>query len=130
MTQSDEPILWPIDLAGVDDPIPVPSGQAVLLQDVVQDAPGPQGLTVRFRFVAPAIARAGGTVAPEDAFVDMEYLCRTYAMPRLSNTGPVPAQVVISLSDMAVPFGEPVPEATQFFEAYRIEDGTCIWEAF
>jgi hypothetical protein len=29
-----------------------------------------------------------------------------------------------------VPFGEPAPDATQFFEAYRVEGDTCIWEAF
>jgi len=42
----------------------------------------------------------------------------------------VPSQVVISFSAAEVPFGEAAPEVTQFFEAYRVEDGTCIWEAF
>ncbi|MFT4150807.1 MAG: DUF6497 family protein [Paracoccaceae bacterium] len=125
-----DPIRNATDLAGVDEPITVPSGQKVTLQDVVQDAPGPDGLTVRFRFVAPAIANRGGTVDVDQAMADMEYLCQTYALPRLSNTGPRPAQVVISLSDVAVPFGEPAPDATQYFEGYRVENDTCIWEAF
>lgn len=129
MTGTD-PIAGAVDLAGVGEPITVPSGQMVTLQDVVQDAPGPDGLTVRFRFVAPAIARAGGTVDLEKAMVDMEYLCQSYALPRLANTGPQPSQVVVSLSDIAVPFGEAAPEATQYFEGYRVENGTCIWEAF
>jgi hypothetical protein len=64
------------------------------------------------------------------AATDMAYLCQTYALARLSEFGPQPAQIIISLADQALPFGEPAPEATQFFEAYRIEDGTCIWEAF
>lgn len=114
-------------LAGDDAPIPVPSGQEVRLLDVIRDQPGPGGLTYRFRFVAPAIAQ---TVDFETAAADMEHLCRTYALPRLSQIGPVPGQVIVSLSDRPVPFGEPAPDATQFFEAYRVEGDTCIWEAF
>lgn len=107
--------------------VPVPSGQEVQLLDVIRDEQGPAGLTYRFRFVAPAIAQ---TVDFETAAADMEHLCRTYALPRLSAIGPVPAQVIISLSDRALPFGAPAPDATQFFEAFRVEDGDCIWEAF
>ncbi|MEZ5777977.1 MAG: DUF6497 family protein [Paracoccaceae bacterium] len=110
--------------------IAVPSGQVVTYQDTISTAPGPGGLVIRFRFVAPAIARDGGTVTPEVAQEDMEFLCRTYALPRLSETGPVPDQVVISLADRELPFGEASPDATQFFEAYRVEGATCIWEAF
>ena len=117
-----------VDLSSVDDPIAVPSGQSVTLQDVVQDAPGTAGLTLRFRFLAPDIA--GGGVDVDLAMADMAFLCETYALPRIANTGPAPAQIVISLSDVAVPFGEAAPDATQYFEAYRIENGTCIWEAF
>lgn len=112
------------------DVLSVPSGQAVSLLDVVLNAPGPDGLTARFRFVAPAIAREGGSVDFETATADMLHLCQTYALPRIPETGPQPSQIVISLSDREVPFGEAAPEATQFFEAYRIENGSCIWEAF
>lgn len=113
-----------------DAPIPVPSGQTVILQDVIWNEPGAEGLTVRFRFVAPAIARDGGTVPFETAVWDMLALCQTYVLPRIAETGPTPAQVIVSMSDIPVDFGEAVPEATQFFEAYSIEDGNCIWEAF
>ena len=34
------------------------------------------------------------------------------------------------LLSRAVPFGEAAPDATQFFEAYRVEGDACIWEAF
>ena len=110
--------------------LPVPSGQVVTYLDTIQTAHGSQGLTIRFRFVAPAIARAGGTVTAEAAQEDMEWLCQHYALPRLPRTGPVPEQVVISLSDRPVEFGAPAPEATQFFEAFSVEDATCYWEAF
>lgn len=110
-------------------PVPVPSGQAITFLDVIHDAPGAAGLTVRFRFLAPGIAPDGG-VDFETAVADMAHLCETYALPRIAVTGPIPAQIIISLSDSPVPFGEATPEVTQFFEAYSIEGGLCIWEAF
>jgi len=110
--------------------VPVPSGQEVRFVDVVMNAPGPDGLTARFRFVAPAIAKDSGTVGFDVAASDMEHLCTNFALPRIAGTGPAPSQVVISLSDRDVPFGEAAPEATQFFEAYRVEGGACIWEGF
>lgn len=127
-------IILALSLSGparAQDQIAVPSGQSVTLQDVVLDAPGPMGLTARFRFIAPQIARVGGTIDFETAAVDMDHLCATYALPRIGTvTGPRPEQVVITLSDIAVAFGEITPEATQFFEAYAVADDTCIWEAF
>lgn len=112
------------------DNLTVPSGQAVTFLGVVMNAPGPDGLTARFRFLAPAIAREGGSVDFDTAAADMLDLCQNYALPRIASSGPQPSQIVISLSAREVPFGEADPDATQFFEAYRIEDGTCIWEAF
>jgi hypothetical protein len=110
--------------------VPVPSGQLVRFVDVVMNAPGPDGLTARFRFVAPAIAKQTGSVDFELAAADMEHLCKSFALPRIASTGPKPSQIVISLSDRDVPFGEAAPEATQFFEAYRVDGDACIWEAF
>lgn len=110
-------------------PIEVPSGQQITLQDVIWNAPGPDGLALRFRFLAPGIAPGGG-VTFETAAADMQHLCDTYALPRIADQRPHPEQVIISLSDVAVPFGEAAPEATQFFESYRIEDGVCVWEMF
>ncbi len=115
---------------GSDTEIPVPSGQPVFLQDVIWNAPGPEGLTLRFRFIAPQIARDTGTVDYEMAAADMMPLCQTYALPRLGEFGPQPSQIIISLSDIAVAFGDTVPEATQFFEAFSYQDGTCIWEIY
>jgi hypothetical protein len=119
--------------AGATDPaapVPVPSGQTITWIDTIHDAPGPEGLTIRFRFLAPAIARNGGTIGPEIAADDMLALCRDYVLPRLPVTGPVPAQVIVSLADRPVEFGAPDPEATQFFEAYSIADGDCVVEFF
>ena len=76
------------------------------------------------------IARDGGTVNVEAAQEDMAALCSGFALPRIANTGPQPTQIIIVLSDREVAFGETVPEATQYFEAYSLADGMCVWEPF
>jgi len=114
----------------VDAPVPVPSGQEVRFVDLIRSEPGPEGLTLRFRFIAPAIAREGGTIDADTAQADMLVLCNDYALPRLPTPGPTPAQIIIVLSDREVPFGETVPDVTQYFEAYSLTDGTCMWEPF
>ena len=117
-------------IPGTDEPIAVPSGQIISLQDVIWNAPGPVGLVARFRFVAPAIARGDGAVDFATASADMLHLCQIYALPRVADLGPTPSQIIISLASAAVPFGSAAPEVTQFFEAYRVEDQICIWEQF
>lgn len=116
----------PAAAAGIEQPVAVPSGQPVTFVELVRDAPG-SGLTYRFRFIAPSIA---GAVDFDTAMGDMDFLCESFALPRLAATGPLPAQVVISLSDRPVAFGDTAPEAVQFFEAYRPDGETCVWEAF
>ena len=37
--------------------------------------------------------------------------------------------IVVSLADRETEFGQSDPDVTQFFEAYRPVDNTCIWEA-
>lgn len=115
---------------GVDQPITVPSGQPVVFHDTVWGQPGPSGLTLRFRFIAPRIGHDGGQISFAEAEADMAYLCETYVLPRISAMGPQPSQVVISLSDRPVPFGQAAPDAVQYFEAYRPQGTTCIWEGF
>ena len=111
-------------------PLAVPSGQVVSLIDVIWNVPGPNGLAVRFRFLAPAIARDAGAVDPDVAGRDMDDLCQNYALQRIAEFGPQPSQIIISLSDVAVLFGEAAPDATQYFQAYSIADGLCVWEVF
>lgn len=110
--------------------ISLPSGQKVTLIEVMANALGNNGLAIRYRFLAPSISRVGGTVDGDTAGKDMEWLCNNYALPKLSNTGPRPVEIIISMSDKNVPFGEDHPEATQFFNAYAITKGSCEWEMF
>lgn len=110
-------------------PVDVPSGQPVELVEVLLDE-NPGALWVRFRFLAPRIAENGGDVSYEIAGPDMDHLCDAVAVPYLEAHDIDAVRVVISLADRAVEFGASDPDATQFFETYRVEDGACIWEEF
>lgn len=109
--------------------VQVPSGQSVTLNEVLIDE-RPGETWVRFRFIAPDIARNGEAINYDVAAPDMDHLCETLALAYLQQYELTPTRVVISLSDRVVPFGTPTPEATQFFEAYRPETTRCIWEEF
>ena len=109
--------------------VEVPSGQPMELTEVlVDDSPGETW--VRFRFVAPQIAREGGTVSFDVASADMDHLCETLVLPYLAEYQLEAARVVLSLSDRPVEFGAQDPDVVQIFEAYRPESGACIWEGF
>ena len=121
-------ILAAVALPAKAEDVIVPSGQPVQFVEMLHDANGTEGLTIRFRFLAPQIARDTGWVSIDAALEDIDHLCSSYAVPRLSGMQPMPEQIVISLMDRLVEFGTANPDATQFFEAYRIENGSCIWE--
>lgn len=112
------------DAPPAGDAVAVPSGRVVQALDVITDLHGPAGATARFRFVVP------GLKPDEDASADMQAVCDAYALPRTDGMVPSPQQIVITFADRAVPFGEAVPDAVQFFEAYSLQDGACIWEMF
>lgn len=109
-------------------PIVTPSGLSLHWVQTLQDSDGPEGLTLRLRFLAPAIAGGVADFAPIAA--DMQWLCETLALPLLPQIGRPPAQIVISLSDRDLPFGETDDTATQFFEAYRPDPPICDWDMF
>lgn len=117
-------------LPGNDAMVVVPSGQAMTLQDVIIDTPSPTAAIYRFRYLAPAIARNGGTMNFQTSIDDMQALCDGYALKQLAPPLPVSVQIVVSLADREMPFGETDPEATQFFMSFQIKDGQCILEPF
>lgn len=115
--------------AGVS--VDLPSGQSVSFLDVIEGVEGSVGSALRYRFLAPQIARATGDVPFMQAEDDMAALCQDYVLPHLVESAvDLPSQIIIVLADRKVEFGIADPEATQFFEAYRPEDGQCIWEGF
>ena len=107
--------------------LPVPSGQPVELQNVMLDN-NPGELWVRFRFIAPKIGSTVGRITYDVAAVDMAHLCDVLAVPYVARHKLEPARIVISFSDRVLEFGDAAPDATQFFEAYRLEETRCIWE--
>jgi hypothetical protein len=140
MTETLDPnsdtTLWTVQtkgrtiLPGNADPVAVPSGQALTLHEIIVDTPSPNSAIYRFRYLAPAIARDGGTMTFDTSIDDMQHICDTYALPRLTAPLPEKLEVVISFADMPVPFGETNPDATQFFVGFQIKDGLCILEPF
>lgn len=115
--------------APMGSPLTVPSGQAVFLDQVLQDETLGE-LWLRFRFIAPEIARENGVFDLDRAAADMGHLCDTIALSYLDSHDLQPNRIAISLSDRVVPFGNADPAATQFFELYSADTNTCIWEAF
>lgn len=110
-------------LALADQAIAVPSGQPVTLLEAFTDPRGAEGLTARFRFLAPSLPATD----PDVAYADLGALCEGYALPRaITRTGPRPVQIVVSLADRPVPFGVDDPDALQLFESFDIAGGTCV----
>ncbi len=107
--------------------VDVPSGQEVVLQEVLVDTVGAE-TWLRFRFVAPLISRDSAGIDMETATQDMAHLCTNLALPYIAEYALEGEMIVISLSDRETEFGTADPDATQFFEAYRPVDNICIWE--
>lgn len=118
----------PAFAAGSD--LGLPSGRSVTFHDVIHGAPGPGGLTVRFRFIETDLRDVIDTTPYDELEADMHYLCETYALDRIPNIGPQPATVMISIADRPTEFGAQDPGVVQVFEAYRPEEGACLWEGF
>ena len=106
--------------------VTTPSGLAVSLYDVILEEPTQ---TARFRFRVPAI---GGEdpVTFSDVLPDFQYLCDVLAIPGLVANGWAAKDIVISMSAEEVEFGTVTAEVTQFFQPFRVEEDTCIWEDF
>ncbi|MFK7870689.1 MAG: DUF6497 family protein [Roseobacter sp.] len=106
-----------------------PSGTSVDLFEVLIDDVGGESW-LRFRFLAPQIARADGIVTYSDLVDDFAYLCERVALPYLAEYDLNASVIVVSLLDRPVAFGAADPDATQFIDAFRVTSGACEWEAF
>ncbi|WP_299561258.1 DUF6497 family protein [uncultured Sulfitobacter sp.] len=116
-------------LSGPASGTEVPSGQKISLHEVLVDAQGDK-TWLRFRFLAPQIAR-GETQIPFDlAGDDMLHLCDTFVLPYMDEYALAADKIVISMMDRITEFGQPDPDATQYFESFRTENGVCIWDDF
>ncbi|MCK0167286.1 DUF6497 family protein [Jannaschia sp. S6380] len=86
---------------------------------------GDGGAQAVLRFIAPQIARDGGTVDPDAALADLDWLCRTHGLPIAALPAARSDKLVVTLMDRPVPRGTTDPEATQYFGLYAIEEGEC-----
>lgn len=111
--------------AAAAQPVAVPSGLAVERIETIWDE---DWRLARFRFLAPGIAAPGFDL--RSLRPDMDALCRTVALPETRAARPDWDEVVISLSSVAIAFGETDPEVVQSFEGYRLEGERCIWTPF
>ncbi|KIT16079.1 hypothetical protein jaqu_23510 [Jannaschia aquimarina] len=107
----------------------MPSGQALVLWEILwEKVEGQEDVQAVLRFIAPGVAREGGTVDAEAAMLDMDWLCETHAMPLASMSYARSDMVIVNLMDRPVARGETDPNATQYFGVYRIADGGCLPE--
>ena len=106
----------------------MPSGQSVTLHEVLVDTVSGENW-LRFRFIAPSINKDVGGLAYDSAFEDIEHLCTEIVVPYIAEYDLKSDLVVVSIADQKNEFGETNPETTQFFEAVRVKNNICIWEA-
>ena len=124
--------LWrpapPAPVAAV--PVDLPSGQEVTLIEALWEDQDAGLWWLRLRYLAPAIGGGAAQVDAEAATGDMLALCRRDALPMLETDSRTVEQIIVSLSAETVAFGTSAPGITQYFDAYRPENGDCIWEEF
>ncbi len=113
--------------AGPAAALDVPSGQTVTLQEVLVDTVGSE-TWIRFRFVVPQIGDENAGADYDTHAADMDHLCAELALPYLREYALTGDVIVISMADQVSEFGVADPEITQYFEAYRPVDNTCMWE--
>jgi hypothetical protein len=104
----------------------VQAGLDIELFDVIVEEE-PTALA-RFRFLVPDIA--GGAVSFTVAFDYMVAMCEGVALPLVQAKEQKVDEIVISFSAEVVPFGQAVPEVTQYFQPFSIDDDQCEWEEF
>ncbi|SFM51853.1 hypothetical protein SAMN04488042_10888 [Shimia aestuarii] len=114
--------------AGVLEETPaVPSGNEIHLQEILLETRDDKLRVARFRYIMPLIRQGVEFAEIEDDFF---HLCIGVAVPYLTTQGETVDQVVISMADRETEFGVMDTLATQYFEAFTVQDGTCIWEGF
>ncbi|GAA6182341.1 MULTISPECIES: DUF6497 family protein [unclassified Shimia] len=114
--------------AGVLEETPaVPSGNDIHLQEILIQTRADNSRVARFRYVMPLIRQG---VSFMDIEEDFFHLCIGVAVPYLAISDEKVDQVIISMADRETEFGVTTHLAQQFFEAFSVQDGTCIWEGF
>lgn len=111
-----------------DQAIAVPSGQQITLTEQFLEPQENGEMWFRMRFLAPQIGTEDDQMTYEKSEADFLYLCQSVALKQLDEAGKSAQAIIITLMDRPVDFGASDPQATQFFEAFRPENATCMWE--
>lgn len=111
-------------------PTPAPEGELIAPEDLASGevfvVPG----TEEAADLPPLVPADPDILLQDPVHADIVWLCENWVLPRLAATTPLPAQVIISVSDRPVPFGAIDPEAVQLFEAFSPSEDrkSCVWE--
>ncbi len=111
-----------------DGPLEVPSRQVVTLQEAFYEEQEDCGIWLRMRFVAPRIGSGPGELGFDVVEWDMLHLCETLGVPWAA-AGEAEL-IIVSFAAAPVEFGSSDAGVSQFFEAYRVKDGDCMWEEY
>lgn len=104
----------------------VPSGLDLTLYELILENQYDGQIWARYRFVAPDLEQADF----DRVAGDFPEICASYALPELDALGTHPEMIVLSYANRPIPFGEPAPDAVQFVESFRVDQGSCIWEVY
>lgn len=104
----------------------IPSGFNHSLFETLDDVMPDGKRVMRLRYVAEDMTADDHQKVAED----FAALCARDALPRQAEAQPPFDQAVISLANKKSEFGVFNPDVTQYFEAFTLENDTCIWEAF
>lgn len=105
----------------------MPSGNDISLQEVLFETRDDASRVARFRYVMPLLRQG---IAFTEIEEDFFHLCIGVAVPYLAVSEEKVDQVIISMADRETEFGVMTHLAQQYFEAFSVQDGTCIWEGF
>jgi hypothetical protein len=107
--------------------VAVPSGQSITFVEKRVDL---ESNIVRLRFIAPDLASPLTRPSFEAMSEDLEVLCADFGLKELLKDAPRPAQIVVSLSAELLEFGVTNTEVQQVFEAFSVQNETCMLEMF
>lgn len=123
-------VLWLTLSAGIASSqvaLSVPSGQGIELFEHFQED---DTNTLRLRFIAPDLANPAKRPSFEDLTADLEALCNDFGLKEIVKDAAAPAQIVVSLSAEPVEFGVSNADVEQVFEAFSVQNQTCMLEMF
>lgn len=101
----------------------VPSDNQTYLHEAMVDAQT-EPSSLRLRFVQPSLS-AGFDYS--DVSDDLFALCQAQFRGEVAQNVAEMGQVIVSIANKEVPFGETNPDVVQVFEVFHLGDAGCEW---